>query len=75
MVCCFELCCSLPLLAYIVGSHPVEALTHLVCDAEGSVGAGGEEDDPFPMASMRAFAKASISSEGGLPSFFCSFWS
>ena len=33
------------------------------------VGAGGAEDDPFPIASMRAFAKASISGDGGSPSF------
>ena len=43
--------------------------------AAESVGAGGAEDDPFPMASMRAFAKASNSGDGGSPSFCCSFWS
>ena len=37
-----------------------------------SVGAGGGDNDPFLMASMRAFAKASISGDGGSP---CSFWS
>ena len=41
-------------------------------EAVESVGAGRGEDDPFPMVSMRAlraFAKASISGDGGSPSF------